>query len=195
LEQNTNTPQLKLFMVLLGCRPKGRLTEQHDVFFGIAEKLGDLVPRMKASWPEAMGEIHIDCWREVTSVDGYSVKVVPRSEKTPESVHLFFINLGGYKPDEFEEYHYKLLATGKDSAEAISKSKKTAFYKHYDFKSRGGASHVDDKFGIDTDDIFKVSDALDSSFKEKYSLRIEPSSGEEDTLHIGYLQIKKLLAS
>jgi hypothetical protein len=185
----------KLFMVLLGCRPEGRLTEQHDIFFGIAENLKDLVPDMKSFWPEAKGEIHIDCWREVTFVNGYEVKVVPKTEKVSGSMHLFFINLGGYKPGEFEEYHYKTLAAAKDSAEAIKQSKQTVFFKHYNFKSPGGASHIDDKFGIDTDDVFKVSDALSSNFKEKYSLQITPSEGKEDELHIGYVQIKKLLKS
>jgi hypothetical protein len=185
----------KLFMILLGCRPEGRLTEQHDIFFGIAENLKNLVPKMKAFWPEAMGEIHIDCWREVNYVDGHSIKVIPKTGKNSKNVHLFFVNLGGYKSGEFEEYHYKLLAVGKDSAEAISKSKKTAFYKHYNLKEKGGASHIDDKFGIDTDDIFKVADVLNEEYKELFSLLIEPSAGEEDELHIGYVQIKKLLAS
>lgn len=180
-------------MVLLGCRPEGRLTEQHDMFFGIAKNLKDLVPEMKAFWPEAKGEIHIDCWREVTHVNGYSVSVIERTKKSSDNVHLFFINLGGYKPGEFEEYHYKILEAGKDSAEAIKKSKGTAFYKHYNLKSPGGASHIDDKFGIDTDDIFKVADVLNESTKEKYSLKIAPSEGPEDELHIGYVQIKKLL--
>ena len=35
---------MKLFMLLLGCLLKGRNTEQHDIFFGIAETLKDLVP-------------------------------------------------------------------------------------------------------------------------------------------------------
>lgn len=180
-------------MVLLGCKPQGRLTEQHDVFFGVAENLKDLVPAMKAFWPEANGEIHIDCWREVTSVNGYSVSVIEKKKKNLEAPHLFFINLGGYKPGEFEEYHYKLLAIGQNASEAIAQSKKTAFYKHYDFKSPGAASHIDDKFGVDTDDFFKVDDALNKPFTEKYSLEIQPSDGIEDELHIGYLQIKKLL--
>ncbi|WP_325645076.1 DUF1543 domain-containing protein, partial [Chitinophaga sp.] len=44
---------LKLFMVVLGCTLEGRHTEQHDVFFGIGNQLSDLVPDMKAFWPEA----------------------------------------------------------------------------------------------------------------------------------------------
>jgi len=181
-------------MVLIGCRPPGRLTEQHDMFFGIAESLKELVPQMKAFWPEVKGQLHIDCWREVTQVADYAVSVVPKKEKSgSDNPHLFFINLGGYKPGEFEEYHYKILAVGKDSAEAVKQSRQTAFYKHCGFK--GGESHMDDKYGIDTDDLFKIEDVLESSLTEKYTLQITPSSGLEDELHIGYVQIKKLLAS
>ncbi len=40
---------------------------------------------------------------------------------------LFFINLGGYKENEFEEYHYKMmLLLQRDKVEAIRKSKRTA---------------------------------------------------------------------
>jgi len=185
-------------MVLLGCRPSGRLTEQHDIFFGIAGNLKDLVPDMKAFWPEAKGQIHIDSWREVTRVGNYKIAIVPKTQKNTAETgsHLFFINLGGYKPGELEEFHYKVLAVGKDSSEAIRQSKQTAFYKHFGFKSNGAASHVDDKYGIDTDDLFKVEDALSNPFREKYSLEILLSDQDkEDVLHIGYVQIKKLLAS
>ena len=57
------------------CRPKGRNTEQHDVFFGIGEDLKDLVRCIKTSWPEAAGEIHIDAWRRADCVDGYAITV------------------------------------------------------------------------------------------------------------------------
>ncbi|WP_413667370.1 DUF1543 domain-containing protein [Mucilaginibacter sp. Mucisp86] len=67
---------LKLFMLMLGCKPPGRHVEQHDVFFGIAPSLGDLVPEIQAFWPEPE-KIHIDAWREVNAVDGYAVKITP----------------------------------------------------------------------------------------------------------------------
>ena len=51
---------MKLFYVILGATPPGRNIEQHDVFFGIAENLKDLVEDMKAFWKEAKGKIHID---------------------------------------------------------------------------------------------------------------------------------------
>ncbi len=89
----------KLFMVLIGCKPKGRHTEQHDIFFGIAPSMKELLPQIIAFWPEAEGDLHIDAWREVNQVDGFSVKVVERNQShlqsSSPSPQLFFINLGG----------------------------------------------------------------------------------------------------
>jgi hypothetical protein len=67
--------ELKLFMVVIGCKPKGRFTEQHDVFFGIGTTLKELLPEMKAFWPEAKGKIHIDSWREITTVENHSITI------------------------------------------------------------------------------------------------------------------------
>ena len=96
-------------MVLLGCTPKGRVTEQHDVFFGIGANITDLTPRMNVFWPEAEGKLHIDAWREITSVDNFTIEIVSQTETANKEQQLFFLNLGGYKPGEFEEYHYKIL--------------------------------------------------------------------------------------
>src|ERR1700740_3418323 len=98
---------LKLYMLLLGCTPSGRHTEQHDVFFAIGESLKSLVTDIVAFWPEANGRIHIDAYREVTLVDGYKVTVTDRDSKSdPGEERLFFINLGGYKRGLFDEPHF-----------------------------------------------------------------------------------------
>jgi hypothetical protein len=183
--------RLKLFMVLVGCRPTGRLTEQHDIFFGIGKDLKDLVPAMNEFWPDSNG-LHIDAWREVTSVDGFMISIEKRTSSTPRSEQLFFINLGGYKKDEFEEYHYKVLAVTNDLSAATLNSKKTAFYKHADLKVPGGASHIDDKYGIDIDDIVKVADVLPKNLRQLYTIVIEPGATHEDDLHIGYLKFSKI---
>jgi hypothetical protein len=180
----------KLYMVMVGCTPRGRLTEQHDIFFGIADDLKDLVPEMKAFWPETEGDFHIDAWREVTAVDGYRVTVVPKSTRF-QPKQLFFINLGGYKPGEFEEYHYKMLAIADSLSAASKKSMATAFYKHCGFQ--GAVSHIDDRYGIDVDDAVAVADALPAHTKENFSLSLtEDPAAAADTLHIGYLKISKL---
>lgn len=178
---------LKLYMVLLGCTPKGRLTEQHDIFFGIAASVQELKADMYSFWPDG-GQLHIDSWREVTYVEGYKVTIVPKYEDLPSAKKLFFLNLGGYKPDDLEEYHYKMLAVGEKMSDAIKKSKKTAFYKHCGFK--GAESHVDEKYGIDIDDMHKVEDILAPRFRELYHIIMTPDeSGIEDELHIGYTKL------
>ncbi|HYD89921.1 MAG TPA: DUF1543 domain-containing protein, partial [Flavobacterium sp.] len=97
-------------------------------------------------------------------------------------------NLGGYKPGDLEEYHYKMLTVAPTMAEAIKESKQTAFYKHYGFK--GAVSHIDDKYALDVDDTHNVEDILAPHLKESYSIRItEDTSGAEDELHIGYLKL------
>lgn len=181
---------MNLFMVLIGCTPQGRCTEQHDIFFGIAEDLKDLVEDFKVFWPEAKDRLHIDAWRKVSYVSGYKITVVPKSD-APKTNRLFFLNLGGYKPGEFEEYHYKTLQVCATQAEAVKQAKDTTFYKHYGFE--GAVSHIDDKYGIDVDDIYNVEDILSSKFKENYQLSITPTNvAEEDEYHIGYLKLSLL---
>ena len=182
---------MKLFFLILGCRPKGRNTEQHDTFFGIGNSLSDLLPQIETFWPDG-GKIHIDSWREVTAVNGYSVKVFNKEDSSAISVHkLFFLNLGGYKSADMEEYHYKLLSVATDKAAAISAAKQTAFYLHTGFK--GATSHIDDKYGVDVDDVYEIKDILSRQLKDKYVINIQPAALlPEDELHIGYLKLSSL---
>lgn len=182
----------KLYMVMLGCKPAGRTTEQHDIFFGIGTDLKELVPNMKAFWPEAKGKIHIDAWREVTSADGYSIEVVRRKKAITNELNLFFINLGGYKANEFEEFHYKIVTVAPNKATATKHAKQSSFYKHCGFK--GATSHIDDKYGIDVDDIYLLEDLLSDEIKKEFQLMIKPGQFlNEDTNHVGYLKINSLL--
>lgn len=176
-------------MIIIGGRPKGRYIEQHDIFFGIASELHDLSPEVDAFWPEIAGKWHIDSWREVNYVEGYAVTVALKNDITTDDTQnrLYFVNLGGYKENDMEEYHYKLLAVGPDKGAAVTKAKQTAFYKHTGFK--GAASHIDDKYSIDVDDLYELKDILPAAMKEQYRLVITPSPSQiEDELHIGYLK-------
>jgi hypothetical protein len=183
-----------LYMVIIGCTPQGRHTEQHDVYFGIAPNMAAMLPQLQKFWPEAADNMHVDAFRKVTSVDGYNIKVVPRVEEiAPQEQALFFINLGGYKPNEMEEFHYKMVAIGKDKGEAILKAKATAFYKHTGFGKAN--SHVDDKFGVDVDDIYAIEDILPKELLDEYQLDITKATAtKEDELHLGYFTFKKLAA-
>ena len=182
---------MKLFLLILGCRPEGRNTEQHDTFLGIGNSLSDLLLQIESFWPDG-GKIHIDSWREVTTVDGYAIKVFDKEDAPATSAHkLFFLNLGGYKPADMEEYHYKLLSVATDKATAISAAKQTVFYLHTGFK--GATSHIDDKYGVDVDDVYEIKEILPKQLKEKYTISIQPAASlPEDELHIGYLKLSSL---
>lgn len=178
----------KLYMLLIGASPPGRNIEQHDVFFGIGETIQELIPDVIAFWP-GNNKIHFDAWREVTCVNGYKVEVVLKDDNNQNSTYkLFFINLGGYKQNEFEEFHYKMIIAAGDKAEAVYIAKKTAFFRHTGFK--GATAHIDDKYGVDVDDVYEITDILPVSTKERYTLLITPGESlAEDAIHLGYFKL------
>jgi len=182
----------KLYMLLLGSKAPNRNVEQHDYFFGIANSLKELVPQIKAFWPEAGKSIHVDGWREVTNVDGHEVKVVTRTQATNATERkLFFINLGGYQSNKLEEQHYTVLSVHINRADAVHDSKKTVFFRTNSIK--GANSHIDEKYGIDVDDVYRVEDILSAQQKEKYHILIQPAKDlKEDEIHLGYFKLDKL---
>jgi hypothetical protein len=183
---------LKIYMMLLGCKPDGRNTEQHDLFFGIGKTLNDVKKDIVDFWKEANGKIHIDAWREVQMVDGYKISVEEKNDVVVrKNERLFFINLGGYKHNEFEEFHYKMLIVTNDKGTAIQKAKQTAFYKHTGFE--GATSHIDDKYGIDVDDVYEIEDVLPEHLKNQFRIQVAPTTNQkEDEMHLGYLKLDKI---
>jgi hypothetical protein len=76
--------------------------------------------------------------------------------------------------------------------EIVKRAKATEFYKTMGFE--GAVSHIDDKHGVDIDDIFNVNDILPASMKEKYSIVLTRSDAEnqENPMGLGYLKIDKV---
>jgi hypothetical protein len=185
-------------MVLIGCKPMGRHTEQHDVFFGIASSLKELISSFNEFWPEAKGKMHVDGWRIIKNVGNYEVTVTSKvnqqniaANQNDADAQLFFINLGGYKKEEFEEFHYKLVIADTQLSKAIQQAKQTAFFKHTHFE--GAPSHVDDKYGIDIDDIYKIEDILPNEMKDKYTIQLSPKNNSAiDIIHLGYFKFENL---
>ncbi len=189
---------LKLFMLMLGCKPPGRYTEQHDILFTIAEDFPSTETDSRAFWREAE-KIHIDAWRTVTLVDKYKILVVPKQAKQQESkLKLFFINLGGYKKGEFDEFHYKVLVVAEDVGEAQRKAKESAFCIHYPGVSKNSLPHIDDKYGVDVeeDETYEVKEILPTYLKDEHSILIEevsfPGEMVNDEIHLGYQRYEKL---
>ncbi|WP_240775007.1 DUF1543 domain-containing protein [Pedobacter xixiisoli] len=194
MNENTNAVP-KLFMVLLGSKAENRNVEQHDFFFGVSHSLAELVPALQAFWPEAGKSLHIDGWREVTAVDGFRVEVyVKQTDDVLAENRLFFINLGGYTAGRLEEQHYTLLSVCRDKAEATQLAKKVAFFKSATIAGMKGANaHIDEKYGIDVDDIHRIEDIWRPLAHENYGIRLVPSDNlVADEVHLGYFRLDRL---
>jgi len=181
----------KLYMLLIGCKPKGRNTEQHDTLFAVGHSLKELVPQIKAFWRGA-SPLHLDAIRIVENVDGHAVRILPKTADQPASpLKLFFINLGGYKENEFDEFHYKMLVAANSKPEAVAQAKQTAFYKYYGYNNN---AHIDDRYGIDVDDFFEIKDILLPADKMNYTVWVEKSDTAlpADKIELGYFKLDEL---
>jgi hypothetical protein len=188
------TDEPKLFMVLLGAKPLQRNVEQHDYFFGVACSLAELVPQMRDFWPDAGSSLHIDGWREVNSVDGYSVTVAAKATATNQGKRLFFVNLGGYQTGKLEEQHYTLLTVQDDRKGAIKTSTMTDFFKQQSIASvKSASAHIDEKYGIDVDDIYRIDDVLPKHITDQYQIVLTPATTVlKDDIHLGYFKLDNL---
>ena len=210
---------MKLFMLKIGARPQGRLIEQHDVMFVIANSLSETIESVNQHWPAVKNNWHLDAWREVKRVGDYQILLSKESlskdglskdkaladdrvdnKLDSQGKQLYFVNLGGYLPGQFEEFHYKTLVVAETLGKATAQVKKTALDQDYTFdnvdtaNSGGATSHVDDKHQLDLDDIHCVADLL----PKDVALTIQPLTEDEknqlpdDALHIGYLSLKQI---
>lgn len=189
---------MKLLMLKIGARPKGRLIEQHDIVFAVVDDFTQVIDIVNTHWHEVKNKWHIDAWREINRVGDFKVEIAPNDNVTTQN-KLFFVNLGGYLPNVFEEFHYKELVVAPTLSQATAQAKKSDFYKVYDLTTVdsltgiNGVSHVDDKLDVDVDEIHCVNELV-----KDFALNITPLSEREkqtmpeDEMHIGYLSIKKI---
>ncbi|HEY0908136.1 MAG TPA: DUF1543 domain-containing protein [Candidatus Paceibacterota bacterium] len=140
----------KLFAVLLGGRPTGATIEQHNVFFGVGEKLEELFPAIKRFWTAAP-KIHIDAYMVIEQVGDYSVVPLKKNELTDPvrgEQRLFFVNLGGYQAGVFDEIHKKLFIVAPDMKAALLAANTDPFFSE-GIRAGQAVPHIDDKHPLD----------------------------------------------
>ena len=180
------TESQHLYMMLLGCKPAGRFTEQHDIYFGVGKNLQEAAQGINEAWPEAAGDIHIDAWRKVNKVDGYEISIASKQEHPQQNLQVFFVNLGGYQPNEMEERHFKVLVVAENEQAAKNKVRQASFFKTHIHP------HVDDHFAIDVDDIFSVSAYLQATQNIYLQITPDTKNATEDSIQNGYFQLHLL---
>ena len=96
-------PAPTLFLVVLGGRIAGAHIELHDVRFVAGTSIDDTLPQLRRQWFGARKGLHLDSWMTVRFVDGYRVVLRPEPFAGPE--RLWFVNMGGYDPQQLAELH------------------------------------------------------------------------------------------
>lgn len=80
-----------------------------------------------------------------------------------------------------------MLMVAENKAEATKKAKESDFYRQY------FSPHIDDKYGVDVDDVIEIEDVLPKEMKAKYQLVFTPvDKWPEDEVVLGYMPVDKL---
>jgi len=130
----------RLFAVLLGGQAPGSNTELHDVVFVTGDRLEDTYPDLLEKWFGAAEGLHVDSYRILDTVDGHQVELT--RDRPGPGPRLFFVNLGGYRDDEFAEAHANIFVVAPD-ADTAKRRAKASLLQGYD------AVHTDDLYDVD----------------------------------------------
>jgi hypothetical protein len=117
---------MKLFAFYIGGETPNSLIELHDVRVLAAERMEDAYDAIRKSWWGTPESLHLDCWGELTSADGHNITL----EKEPPQGEdkLWFVNLGGYDPDDFNELHKNVFVVAPSESKAKVRALKTILH-------------------------------------------------------------------
>jgi hypothetical protein len=92
-----------LFLVVLGGRMEGAQIELHDVRFVAGATLDDTLPALRRQWFGRRRGLHIDSYMVVRQVGTFAVEL--RRGPFEGAERLWFVNVGGYRPEHLAEEH------------------------------------------------------------------------------------------
>ena len=123
-----------LYLVVLGGKAKKANIELHDVRWVVGSKIEDTYDTLRKDWFGSPQGLHIDSYKKIKYIDGYKINLIyfdndkkdkKQLVKNKAKKHLWFVNIGGYKPNSMQEKHEFGLVTASTKLEAknIAKSK------------------------------------------------------------------------
>jgi hypothetical protein len=162
-------PAPTLFLVVLGGSIGGAHIELHDVRFVLGASIDDTLPALRRQWFGARKGLHLDSWMAVRFVDGYRVELRPEPFAGPE--RLWFVNMGGYDPQQLAELHAfgLVVATSPQAAKAAARRR---------FLPAALERHKDDLHGVEA----ALTDGVDDCLEVQLSLGADPA--DRWTLHL-----------
>ena len=120
---------------MLGGRAKKANVELHDVRWVVGSKIEDTSGTLRKDWFGSPKGLHIDSYKKIKHIDGYKINLINFEKdkidekqlvkKNKAKKHLWFVNIGGYKPTSMQEKHEfgLVIASNKLDAKNIAKSK------------------------------------------------------------------------
>lgn len=111
---------MKLYMFYLGGNAGRSNIEVHDIQFAAVERPEEAWPRLREAWFGDPDKLHLDGYAIVDWADGYDVVLSP--EPAAGDLRLFFVNVGGYRPDSLAELHEFDFFVAADAARAKARA-------------------------------------------------------------------------
>lgn len=111
---------MKLFAIYIGGEHDLANIEVHDMRFVIANRLEETFEELRRQWWGKPKSLHVDCWAQIDTVDGYTVTLRPEPFDGPE--RLYYVNLGGYDRAEFIEKHKNAFVVAETAPDARRKA-------------------------------------------------------------------------
>ncbi len=117
---------MKLYAIFVGGNHPQAMIEVHDVRFVIAASLEAAIPALRSAWWGSPQSLHIDAYAELTAADGFAIEVHEGVPATTGGRRLWFVNTGGYDPDQFGELHAYSFLVGQTKADIWSRARQAA---------------------------------------------------------------------
>ncbi len=172
---------LGLFAVYLGGRAPGCRTELHDVAFAVGDTIEDCHGQLLDGWFGSPDGLHVDSWVKFGCVDGHWVSLVPQGAAPPPvegAPKLFFVNMGGYQPERFMEFHAGYFLVGANKGEVKVRARAML------------AAHM--QYLPHADDLIDVDDCLELGAVGHYTVTLTPAPGvKESPITNGYFPIPR----
>ena len=160
--------------VLGGTAPRAR-TELHDVAFAAGESLEAVHDQLLDGWFGEPRGLHVDAWCFLDSVAGYRVQL--SQTRADNGLHLYFINIGGYRSGVFGESHAWGFFGAPNKAEAKRRAKVTLLQNHVE-------THKDD--------LHEVDDCLQVARIGAWHIHLTPDASAGDPeISNGYFPLPK----
>lgn len=160
--------------VLGGTAPRAK-TELHDVAFAVGDSLEAVHEQLLDGWFGDPRGLHVDAWCFLDSVAGHRVRL---AHAPPDNgLHLYFVNIGGYRPGEFGERHAWGFFASSNKADAKARAKRTLLQGHE---------------SIHKDDLHEIDDCLQVARIGAWHVHLAPdASASNPDIVNGYFPLPK----